>query len=126
MSTPANSKNTGTATATSTAGTMGSKLMEGAKNWAGVAVFSIAAIGFFIGSFSGMSNFVGSKDDWNLIKPQITKILILSLMGTFMFIIAALLYFIQDPNKSIYFILTLSCVSLGLSFSALAISAISR
>lgn len=125
MSTPnGNSKNTGTGAGT--AGAMGSKLMDGAKSWGGVAVFTIAAIGFFIGSFASMSNFVGSKDDWNLIKPQITKILILTLMGTFLFIIAALLYFIQDPNKSIYFVLTLSCVSLGLSFCALAIAAISR
>jgi hypothetical protein len=73
-----------------------------------------------------MSKFIGSKDDWNTIQPQITKILILTLIGTFGLIIASLLYFIQDSARTIYFILVLCCLSLGLSFSALAISAISR
>jgi len=73
-----------------------------------------------------MSQFVGSKDDWNVIKPQITKVLILTLIGTVGLIIASLLYFIQDSAKTIYFILVLCCLSLGMSYSALAIAAISR
>jgi hypothetical protein len=107
-------------------GTTGSKIASAAKGMTGVIVFSVISIGLFIGAFVSMSKFIGSKDDWNTIQPQITKILILTLIGTFGLIIAALLYFIQDSAKTIYFILVLSCLSLGLSFSALAISAISR
>jgi hypothetical protein len=91
-----------------------------------IGLFSITSIGLFIGSFVTMSQFVGSKDDWNVIQPQITKILILTIVGTFALIVASLLYYIQDPAKTIYFILVLCCVSLGLSYAALAISAISR
>lgn len=108
-------------------GTMGSKIASVATGGnIGIALFGIVSLGMFTGAFVNMSNFVGSKDDWNLIKPQITKIWILTLIGTATLIIASLLYFIQDSEKTIYYILALTCVSLGLSFSALAISAISR
>lgn len=92
----------------------------------GIWIFGITSVGLFIGAFRNMSQFVGSKDDWNVIQPQITKILILTLIGTFGLIITSLLYFIQDSSRTIYFILVLSCLTLGLSFSALAIAAISR
>ncbi len=108
-------------------GNMGSKIAAVATGGnIGIAIFGITSIGLFIGAFVSMSNFVGSKDDWNLIKPQITKIWILTLIGTATLIIASLLYFIQDSARTVFYILALTCVSLGLSFSALAISAISR
>ena len=91
-----------------------------------IILFSIVSIGLFIGSFVSMSQFVGSKDDWNVIQPQITKVLILTLVGSFGLMIASFLYYIQDPAKTIYFILVLCCLSLGLSYAALAIAAISR
>jgi hypothetical protein len=103
-----------------------SSALSMSKGNVGIIVFGVVSVGLFIGAFVNMSKFVGSKDDWNLIQPQITKILILTLIGTFGLIITSLLYFIQDSAKTIYFILVLSCVTLGLSFSALAISAISR
>ncbi len=106
---------------------VGSKIMSYASGGnIAIVLFSVISISLYIASFVSMSNFAGSKDDWNIIKPQVTKILVMTLIGTFGLTIAALLYFIQDPNKTIYFILVLSCVTLGLSFSALAVSAISR
>jgi len=106
--------------------TLTSKMASAGSGMIGVIIFGLVSVGMFIGAFVSMSNFVGSKDDWNLIKPQITKIWILTLIGTFGLIIAALLYFIQDSARTIYFILVLSCLTLGLSFSSLAIAAISR
>lgn len=120
------SSNGNSPTNSGTGGTLGSKIMTGAGGMAGIVIFSLVSVSMFIWSFVSMSNFVGSKDDWNVIKPQITKIWILTLIGTFGLIVAALLYFIQDSARTIYFILVLSCVSLGLSFSALAVSSISR
>jgi hypothetical protein len=105
---------------------IGSKFKSIGGGTIGIGIFGIISVGLFIGAFVNMSNFVGSKDDWNLIQPQITKILILTLIGTFGLIITTLLYFIQDSQKAIYFILVLTCLTLGLSFSALAIAAISR
>jgi hypothetical protein len=127
MSSNGNSVNTSTASANSgSGGSTGSKVSSFAKGYGGIAVFTVLAIGMFIGAFVSMSNFVGSKDDWNLIQPQITRILIFTLIGTFGLIVAALLYYVQDPTKSTYFILVVCCVALGLSFSSLAIAAISR
>lgn len=117
---------TSTGSSAGTGGTTGSKLKSMATGYGGIIGFTLLAVGLFIGSFASMSNFVGSKDDWNLIQPQITKILLLTLIGTFSLIVAALMYFIQDSARTIYFILVVSCLSLGLSFSSLAISAISR
>jgi hypothetical protein len=105
---------------------VGGKLKSMSGGSIGIWIFGVISVSLFIGAFVNMSNFVGSKDDWNLIQPQITKILILTLIGTFGLIITTLLYFIQDSQKTIYFILVLSCLTLGLSFSALAIAAISR
>lgn len=102
------------------------KPMSFITGWPGIIVFGILAASMYIASFVSISNFAGSKDDWNLIKPQITKIWILTLIGTFALTIAALFYFIQDPNKVIYFILCLSCLSFGLSYSSLAIATITR
>ena len=91
-----------------------------------IGLFTATSIGLFIASFVTMSQFVGSKDDWNVIQPQITKVLIFTIIGVFGLIVASLMYYIQDPAKTIYFILVLCCVSLGLSYAALAIAAISR
>jgi predicted membrane channel-forming protein YqfA (hemolysin III family) len=132
MSSSGNTKiSTGNSTSTDSAnsgtgGSTGSKVSSFAKGYGGIAVFTLLSISMFIGSFVSMSNFVGSKDDWNLIQPQITRILIFTLIGTFGLIVAALLYYVQDPNKSTYFILVVCCLALGLSFSSLAIAAISR
>jgi hypothetical protein len=118
---------TGISTANSgTGGSGNSKLASYAKGYAGITIFTVLSVSLFIAAFVKMSNFVGSKDDWNLIQPQIQLILILTLIGTFGLIIAALLYYIQDPNKTIYFILVVCCISLGLSFSSLSVAAISR
>jgi hypothetical protein len=102
-----------------------SQISGGGGNWI-IIVFTVLSVGMFIGSFVSMSQFVGSRDNWNVIQPQITKVLILTLIGTFGLIIASLLYYIQDPAKTIYFILILCCVSLGLSYAALSVAAISR
>lgn len=96
------------------------------KEKVGAVLFGIIAIGLYVWSFMDMSRFVGSKDSWNQISSQVGKIWGLTLAGSFVLFIAALLYFIQDETKTIYFILGLSCITLGLSYSALAISAISK
>ncbi len=121
-----NSSSTGNNSSAVVTNSMFTKLKSTSMNTTLIILFSLTAVGLFIGSFVGMSNFVGSKDDWNVIQPQITKILLLTLFGTFALIVASFLYFIQDSARTIYFILVLTCLSMGLSFSALAISAISR
>jgi|UniRef100_A0A6C0DE52 hypothetical protein len=92
----------------------------------GMIVCGILAVGLYIGSFVVISQFVGTKDSQNQIKPEINKILGLTIGGSFALFLALLLYFIKDPSNIIYIVLIMSCITLALSYSALAISAISK
>ena len=86
----------------------------------------VTAITFFITSLVYFGKLMGSDDRWNEMKPQVTKILIFTIIATVAIMVAALLYFTQDPNKTIYFVLIMSCLSIGISYASLAIAAISR
>jgi hypothetical protein len=87
---------------------------------------SIIAIGLFITSIVMASQFVGSKDNWNDIQPQIVNVWIFSLIGTLFLCIASYMYFIQDSKYAVMFTLILTCISLGLAYSAVAIAVITR
>lgn len=89
-------------------------------------IASILFIVFFVIGFVRLSSFAGDKEDWNDLKPKITEILIYTLVATFAFCIAALLYFIQDTQKAIYFSIIVSSLSLGLAYSGLVIGCITR
>jgi uncharacterized membrane protein len=90
-------------------------------------IFSVVgAVSLFMISFVELSKFAGSSDNWNQIKPQVQKVILLTIFGTIALTIAALFYFVQDPQKTMYFVLVISCLSLGLSYAALGVAAISR
>jgi hypothetical protein len=92
----------------------------------GIVICSVIGISMFIGAFVSASQFVGSKDDWNKVQPQIQRVMILTLIGTIVLMAAVLLFFINDSAKAMYFILIACTLSLGLSYAALAIAAITR
>jgi MFS superfamily sulfate permease-like transporter len=77
-------------------------------------------------SFITMLTFIGSQDNWNVLKSHITTTTGLSIAGAVCLCIASIIYFTQDPTNAIYFAIFLSCLSLGLSYSAIAVSAISK
>jgi hypothetical protein len=91
-----------------------------------IVLSGIIAVGLYIGSFVVISQFVGSRDSQNQIKPEINKILGLTIGGSFFLFLALLVYFIKDPGNIIYIVLIMTCITLALSYSALAISAISK
>ena len=92
-----------------------------------VIVFSSAIfIALFITAFVRMTQFLGSKDDWNDLKPKITEIILYIIFGVIAFTIASLMYYIQNPPATAYFTLIVACMSLGFSYAALAVAAISR
>jgi hypothetical protein len=92
-----------------------------------ITIFSSAIfISLFITAFVRMTNFLGSKDDWNDLKPKITEISLYVIFGTLAFVVASLMFFIQNPNMAIYFSIIVSCIALGLAFASLAVGSISR
>ena len=114
--------------------TVAGNAIETASKWTGSAIASttgmivcgLLAIGLYIGSFVVISQFVGTRDSQNQIKPEINKILGLTIGGSFSLFLALLLYFYKDPANIVYIVLVMTCITLALSYSALAISAISK
>jgi hypothetical protein len=92
----------------------------------GMIVCGLLAVGLYIGSFLVISQFVGTKDSQNQIKPEINKILGLTIGGSFALFLALLLYFIKDPGSIIYIVLIITCITLAISYSSLAVAAISK
>ena len=96
------------------------------KDWAGVGFFTIVALIMYAFTFWNFIDFQGGADRWIAIKPQLAKIAIYTLIATIALSVAALMYFLQDPQKAIYFILVMTCAAVSMSYGALAIAAISR
>lgn len=95
-------------------------------NWPLVLASVVTSI-FFIVSFYQTSKYVGSTDRWEEIKREImTKVWPLTLVGTLGLFITSAIYLLQDPKKSMYFLLVLGCLSLGMSYSSLVIAIISK
>ena len=84
------------------------------------------AIGLFISSTITLSAYVGSKDSWNQLKDHVKKTMIMTIIGSTVLFIGLLLYVLQDPSKTMYIVLLLGCISLGLGYSALTLSVITR
>jgi uncharacterized membrane protein len=88
---------------------------------------AVTTVALFIASFSVSAHFLGSDESWEKIqKEALTKVLPLTLFGTLALFVTSALYLLQDPHKTMYYLLVLSCLSLGLSYSALVIAAISK
>lgn len=88
----------------------------------GYAIF----ISLFITAFVRMSQFLGSKDQWNEIQPKILEVCLYTIFGTIAFAIATLIYMVQKPTYAVYFSIIVSCLAVGFSFAALAVASISR
>lgn len=90
-------------------------------------ISAVLTAGFFIASFILTSLTLGSDSGWEKIKREVmTKVWPLTLIGTLCLFITSAIYILQDPHKTMYFLLVVCCLALGLSYSALVISVISR
>ena len=88
---------------------------------------SVLTVVFFVTSFILTSSALGSENTWEKIKREVmTKVWPLTLVGTLCLFITSALYILQDPHKTMYFLLVLCCLAVGLSYSALVISVISK
>jgi hypothetical protein len=89
-----------------------------------VVGFSVIGMGCLIASFVIEAGYIPSSDNNSSLRPQITKILILSIVATILFTIAIYIYFSKNEMMWVP-VLIISCLSMGLSYSALAVAAIS-
>ena len=86
----------------------------------------IVTCGLYIGAVIQMSNFLGSTDNWNDIKPQLTPILGEVIAGSVIATIATVLFFIQYPAAAQPFAIGASMFALGMSFAAVSIATMTR
>lgn len=119
---PSNGKNTAQSTSNSITDTIGEWL---AKNGL-FTLATVTAIGLYIGSFVESSKYIGGKDDWNTIRPRITTIIGLSIGGALALGLAALMYFMANQEKAIYFQIIVTSLAMGMAYAALAVASISR
>lgn len=92
----------------------------------GMIVSGVIAIGCLIASIVLTSLALGSESKWHEIKKEVvTKVWPLTLIGTLFLFITSALYILQDPKNTMYFLLVLCCLSLGIAYSALVISVMS-
>jgi len=86
----------------------------------------IGACALYMASFGMLATFVGSTEQWVVIKPQLMKVFWVMLTGLIVSLVATYLYFSANGEKGIFLYMILTCVSLCLSFAALAASAIAK
>lgn len=94
------------------------------KIWFAPVIGGSGVAALLISSFSLTANFVGTSSTWNAIGEKVNKIWIMSFFGSLLLFIVSIVYFNQNSPKTIYFILLLLCLTLGFSYSALAVAAI--
>lgn len=97
-----------------------------APNWAIIGLGMLTA-SLYIASFVITSKTLGSVNSWEKIQSEVLKkIWPLTLVGTLLLFVTSALFILQDPSKTMYALLILCCIAIGFSYSALAISVISR
>jgi hypothetical protein len=93
----------------------------------GLLFITIALVGsFYISSYVCISNFVGSMSRWVDVNPQIATIWGYTLPAAAALGLAALIYFRNDRSGIMYFIFAMTCIAFSFSFSALAISTVTK
>ena len=88
-------------------------------------ILAIVAICGYAAAFYTTSRFIGDTESWKSLKGQLNTILISCMIGTVILFVASFLYFQQNQEYMMYFLLFLTFTTLCLSYAALCVSAIS-
>lgn len=89
-------------------------------------VFGVIGVGLLAGSFGTAVSYLGSKEDYDQIKDKIWIIVGIAIGGAAVLALATILYYLQNPTGAAYFQTVLTTLAMGMSFAALAMSAITR
>jgi len=92
--------------------------------WVAIA-FGIAGL-FFVASFGVACSFLGNSDHWNDIAQKAGAMIGLSCAGTLVFAVSSYFFFSIEPKYSQYFMIITSSLALGLAYTAIVISAMSK
>ena len=124
MASNANAKNK--STESSSSNSEDGSIMTWLKENGMFTLASLTAVGLFIGSYVSTASFLGTKEDWNDIQKKVTVIVGLSIGATIALALAALLYFISDERKAVYYTIIVSTLAIGMSYASIAVASISK
>ena len=90
-----------------------------------VIVFGVIALALYITSFVMAGQYMDQTADWNIIKKELRKIWIITVVASItLFISISMLYKeVQARDRFMYLLLLMICMSLGFSVCSLSISA---
>jgi len=93
-----------------------------------IIVFGLIALALYITSFVMAGQYMDQTEDWNLIKTQLRKVWIISVVAsiTLFMGISTLYTEAQARDRFMYVLLLIGCMSMGFAYSALTISMISK
>jgi tellurite resistance protein TehA-like permease len=91
----------------------------------GVIVLGIVSLILFIVPTVRTITFTDDNPNMQGMRPQVTKIVGSTLLGMVALLFVSMLYFLQDEKKAMSTVFVMICLTLGLSFSALAMSTLS-
>lgn len=95
------------------------------NKWPFLATF-IIAVGLFTTSCYFIISNLKNAQDLNKIKQEFYKIWPITIAGSFALIAAIIIYYVEDPKKNLYIVLFIVCLALGLSYTALLLSMMSK
>jgi hypothetical protein len=114
-----------TASASSMISNLGSAVQSSWPSYLAIGLL-LATTGLYIAALVQMSSFLGSTDNWNDIKPQLSPILGEIIAGSIIATIAAILFFTQSPVFAQSFAIGSSMFAIGMSFAAVSIATMTR
>ena len=92
----------------------------------GWLALAILGISICTPTYYSISKLVGSKNNYIDVQPQIDTIWIYTFPAGVALFLSALLYFREDRSGIVYFIFVMTCISFSLSFSAMALSTVTK
>jgi hypothetical protein len=86
----------------------------------------IVGLGLYIWSAITVAQAHSASEDYTILKNTVPTLIAQTLVGTLLLYLALLMYVIQDLNVMIYILVVMVFLTFGLSYTAVAIAAMSR
>ena len=89
-----------------------------------VIVFGVISLALYITSFVMSSQYIDQTKDWNIIKTELRKIWIITVVASITLLISISMLYkeVQARDRFLFLLLLITCMSLGFAFCSLTIS----
>ena len=86
----------------------------------------LVGLGLYIWSAITVAQAHSASEDYGVLKNTVPTLIAQTLVGTLLLYLALLMYVIQDLNVMIYILVAMVFLTFGLSYTAVAMAAMSR